>query len=305
MIIAPKFKNLYENSTQKIVKYETEEFMTIKKSIRLAPLRETIEITSQKRIYEAEENTPTELYDSYKISVLLSDGMGVVMKDQIYNTSCGDIVVFRPDELHFARIFRGGEHHYITFLIPSSLLLSLGGEDLAYIFEDKEKNRINHISAPHGEKQEILKICDKISYLISEENSSDLCIFAYIIELLYRCRGLYDKAKASPFQASTPAVITSTTRYITNNYKTIKNLDEIAKNANCSITYLTKTFKKHTGKTVWEFLTECRLAHAKIMLKGSMSVTEVCYECGFGDCSGFIKLFKKYEGITPLKYKKE
>ena len=263
----------------------------------------SIEITDESRHYDAGNNTPIELYDSYKISVLLSDGMAVVMKDQIYNTALGDIVVFRPEELHFARILKSGEYHYMTFLIPTSLLSSLGGDELAYIFEDSEKNRVNHISPTPEEKLDIIRICEKISALITEEKNSHLCIFAYIIELLHISRLLYDKAKNTLPLAATPAVITGAMKYVTSNYKTINNLEEIAKNVHCSVTYLTRTFKKHTGKTVWSYLTECRLAHAKIMLDSGMSVTESCYECGFGDCSGFIKIFKAYEGTTPLKYK--
>ena len=274
-----------------------------KYSLKLPVFREAIEITNEKRQYDAGENTPIELYDSYKISVLLSDGMAVVMNDQIYDTSFGDVVVFRPDELHFARILRGGEHRYMTFLIPMPILLGLGGEALAYIFEDQEKNRINHIVTMPEEKLEIIRICEKIAELSADKESSPLCVFAYVIELLHVCLGLYGRAKISPSVSSTPAVITGAMRYITMNYKTVKSLDEIAKNVRCSVTYLTRTFKKHTGKTVWSYLTECRLAHARKMLCGGMGITETCYECGFGDCSGFIKLFKAYEGVTPLKYK--
>lgn len=271
----------------------------------LKPFEENIEIINKKSFYEEGINTPIELYENYKISILLSDGMDVVMNDRIYNTSIGDIVVFGPSELHFARIMRGGEHHYMTFLIPASLLSALDGEDLAYIFEDTEKNRVNHISPAPEEKMEIIKVCEKIQALISDKKNTDICVFAYVIELLHISRSLYERAKINPKVSSSSPVITGAMRYITKNYKTVKDLCEIAESVNCSVTYLTRTFKRHTGKTVWNYLTECRIAHAKIMLEEGRGVTETCYECGFGDCSGFIKLFKKYEGITPLKYKNQ
>ena len=34
-------------------------------------------------------------------------------------------------------------------------------------------------------------------------------------------------------------------------------------------------------------------SNAQIMLKENMSVTEVCFACGFDDCSNFIRTFKK------------
>ena len=39
------------------------------------------------------------------------------------------------------------------------------------------------------------------------------------------------------------------------------------------------------------------------MLAGVMSVTEVCFACGFNDLSYFIRIFKKIKGQTPRAYR--
>ena len=39
------------------------------------------------------------------------------------------------------------------------------------------------------------------------------------------------------------------------------------------------------------------------MLDEGADVTSVCYDCGFNDCSYFIKVFKSYVGMTPFRYK--
>ena len=46
-----------------------------------------------------------------------------------------------------------------------------------------------------------------------------------------------------------------------------------------------------------------KIALAKDLLDKGADVTEACYECGFNDCSYFIRVFKKYVGMTPLTYK--
>lgn len=63
-----------------------------------------------------------------------------------------------------------------------------------------------------------------------------------------------------------------------------------------------ETFRRYTGKSIHNYLTQRRLEHARRLLQNGVSVTEACYQSGFSDCSGFITLFKKHFGITPGKY---
>jgi AraC-like DNA-binding protein len=37
---------------------------------------------------------------------------------------------------------------------------------------------------------------------------------------------------------------------------------------------------------------------------GESSVTDIAFRCGFNDLSYFIRIFRKYKGISPGKYEK-
>ena len=41
------------------------------------------------------------------------------------------------------------------------------------------------------------------------------------------------------------------------------------------------------------------------ILKAEESITEIAFLCGFSDFSYFIKVFKKYKGVTPSQYAKK
>lgn len=70
--------------------------------------------------------------------------------------------------------------------------------------------------------------------------------------------------------------------------------------------YLQKKFKKETGKNITDMINERRIELAKIYLRSSKySVTDIAYEVGFSDASYFGKVFKKFEGLTPLKFRKQ
>ena len=83
-------------------------------------------------------------------------------------------------------------------------------------------------------------------------------------------------------------------------------LDLVAEELNISLFYLSKLFRKHTGTSFTEYLTQVRMNRAKELLEaGSLSVKEVAYAAGFNSQSYFSKLFKKYTGQAPSEYKGE
>jgi two-component system response regulator YesN len=68
--------------------------------------------------------------------------------------------------------------------------------------------------------------------------------------------------------------------------------------------YLSKLFKDHTGEGLLDFINKTRIEHAKRLIgENNKSVSDAAGCVGFNDVNAFIRTFKKYEGITPGKYK--
>jgi two-component system response regulator YesN len=68
--------------------------------------------------------------------------------------------------------------------------------------------------------------------------------------------------------------------------------------------YLSFFFRKATGQTILEFISEIRLQEAKRLLKDSnCTVMHVAQAVGYSNDIGFIRFFKKHEGITPGQYR--
>jgi AraC-like DNA-binding protein len=63
-------------------------------------------------------------------------------------------------------------------------------------------------------------------------------------------------------------------------------------------------FQQHTQKTFKEALNEYRLAHAcKLLAHTDKSIETVAYESGYGSQSFFNRMFKRFNGTTPLTYR--
>lgn len=68
--------------------------------------------------------------------------------------------------------------------------------------------------------------------------------------------------------------------------------------------YLSRLFKAKTGTSFKNYLTQVRMDHALRMLAlRERSVMSIAGECGYGDASQFIHLFRKHYGMTPSVFR--
>jgi AraC-like DNA-binding protein len=68
--------------------------------------------------------------------------------------------------------------------------------------------------------------------------------------------------------------------------------------------HLNKTIKAFTGRSPTRWIDEIILSEAKTLLRQtSFSVSQVAREVGFEDQSYFARLFRKYEGVTPIQFR--
>ncbi|WP_111706366.1 AraC family transcriptional regulator [Lutibacter citreus] len=94
--------------------------------------------------------------------------------------------------------------------------------------------------------------------------------------------------------------------FVSHNFKRSIPLDEIAEKVSMTVPAFCRYFKKSTNKTFTQFVNEFRIVHAtKLLSESQSSITEICFESGFNNFSHFNKLFKKFTGQSPLKYRNE
>lgn len=69
--------------------------------------------------------------------------------------------------------------------------------------------------------------------------------------------------------------------------------------------YLNRTFRKLTGKTIFQYLGRVRINRAKeLLVTTDMKLAEIAMETGFSDEFYLSRQFKKYTGVSPALYSK-
>jgi len=95
-------------------------------------------------------------------------------------------------------------------------------------------------------------------------------------------------------------------KHINANFKRHISLDEIADKVSMTVPAFCRYFKKSTGKTFTKLVNQYRVVHAtKLLSESQMSITDICYECGFNNFSHFNKSFKEFTGKSASKYRGE
>ncbi|CAN5601454.1 helix-turn-helix transcriptional regulator [soil metagenome] len=91
--------------------------------------------------------------------------------------------------------------------------------------------------------------------------------------------------------------------FLLKNMESPPSLKELAKQAGLNEYQLKVGFKEIYGNTVYGFLLDHKLDHARAILDSAKyQVNEVAYQIGYTNPSHFIAAFKKKFGVTPKKY---
>ena len=84
------------------------------------------------------------------------------------------------------------------------------------------------------------------------------------------------------------------------------SLAQIANTLKITPAYLSRIFRRDTGKTVVEYILQCRIRQAKHLLQTTaLQVQTVAQHCGMIDVQYFSKLFKAHSGMTPRQYREQ
>lgn len=97
--------------------------------------------------------------------------------------------------------------------------------------------------------------------------------------------------------------LTKVMHYLNTSYQNKVELGKVADVANMHPSAFCRYFKQMSGKSLFRFVNDMRISYAcRLLIEGKMSVSQICYECGFNNLSNFNRIFKKHTGFTPSGY---
>jgi AraC family transcriptional regulator, arabinose operon regulatory protein len=93
--------------------------------------------------------------------------------------------------------------------------------------------------------------------------------------------------------------------YFHKEYRNELSIQEYAHRCNISCCWFIRSFKKHTGTTPGQYLSDIRINKAKELLKnGTFNISETAEFVGYDNPLYFSRIFKKNVGMSPSEYLK-
>ncbi len=265
-------------------------------------------------------------HKQYEILLFMCEGAKLEIKNRIYNVKKGDIFFINNTEYHRTEGKEGEEYkRYVLMFEPESVAqMSLGfGFNFTALFEEYQEEYINHL---HLTGQN-LKIVEAKMQQVEDSISKDTTdiynknqVKLQLLDLLNTLNQLFDSFVKTEKDKRQVAVsetagdgermipyrnrIEEIKKYIVEHIEEKLELDDLAEVFFINRYYLSHYFKKETGFTLNQYITNQKIMAAKKMLRSGMSVTEAALRLSYNSDSHFISTFKKMTGITPGKFAK-
>lgn len=238
------------------------------------------------------------IHEEYALGVV-SEGMMNISYDGI-NKSIGrkSLMTINPDTMHSNWSIDKKAYKQIAIYLHPSFI--------SRFLEENYNLKEVFFKAKLLEKE---TLSNELVSLVNDYENDDVTLFEYecrLIGLLNNillnnssfCKNINQKHSLNNELTS------KAKKFMQDNIDLDIRLDDIAKEMNLSKFHFTRIFKEESHFSPHTYLVVKRLEKAKQELQKGVNICQVAQNCGFSDQSHFTKKFKKYLGITPLKYQK-
>ena len=124
------------------------------------------------------------------------------------------------------------------------------------------------------------------------------------IILILLSRFLHNEEYRSERKNLIPSKIPEAINYIQTNLSGDITVEELARRANLSTDYFSRSFYRHTGLRPLQFINQKRIERAQfLILTTNFTFAEIAAETGFESLSYFSRIFKTVTGQTPGFYR--
>ncbi|WP_171686406.1 response regulator transcription factor [Paenibacillus planticolens] len=138
-------------------------------------------------------------------------------------------------------------------------------------------------------------------YEIVEQFNFREDLHEWIEKLVFR---LADLLHPDKFREENPQrLVERVKRYVEKNYCNAITLGQVSEWAQVTESHLSKQFVKETGEHFIEYVTKLRINEATRLIETDMKMYEIGVRVGYENPEHFSRVFKKYRGMSPQKYR--
>lgn len=232
---------------------------------------------------------------------VLEGTLEITVSGREYSVSEGEFIFLKSGGEHFGTKPSSGNLSYLWVHFKSDSDWECFSE------EDIRSRKLSYLLPEYGRAASFQRVSMLFRQLIDfsrQENIYSEKILSYAVSLLIMELTQEAVDTISQYSENISPVVSDASEWIRSNCHRSISLNEIADEFHYNAEYLSSLFKKETGLSLKSYLIRSRIEVAKNLLaNNNLSIKEAAYSSGFNDEKYFMKMFRKYEGITPTQYK--
>ena len=248
-------------------------------------------------------NPDMHIHDCCEVFFCITGGKNFLIGDRLYDVCDNDVFIINQYEAHKITYDQSRDFSRYVFQISPEFIhdCSTGLSDLSKCFYPHKSGFDHRVHLTDAQAE---KLKNSLKQMENDYGFGDDIIKRSLMsEILVDLNRAVMMREGDEWKTPSHNAIGLAIDFINNNYENPITLETVAKASYLSVKQLCRLFSEYCGTTVAKYITSKRITEAKKMLAAGKSVTETALQCGFGDYSGFIRVFKKNVGVTPGKYR--
>lgn len=93
--------------------------------------------------------------------------------------------------------------------------------------------------------------------------------------------------------------------YLAQHYTEPVSLNSLSEDLQISVSHLSHIFSQQLNINFRKYINILRIDHAKQLLQTGMTLTDICFACGYEDGRTFRRAFSSLQGMSPAEYRKQ
>jgi AraC-like DNA-binding protein len=229
----------------------------------------------------------------YQLLYVAEGSAHFVIHGTNHTVSKGGVVLYKPNEPQ--------NYDYKLLDKPDIYWIHFTGRNVDQFLDQLELNEENPMTLQNSD--ELPELFDKIitelrmsRYLNAEMTEA---YFRQLMITISRINHIDDTTK-QPYNSLFDEVI----NHFNREYQSNINIAEYAANQHISCSWFIREFKKYTGYSPKQYITNLRIQHAKELLNNRyLSVNDVSALVGYENQLYFSRIFRKNTGMSPSEYR--
>ncbi len=247
-------------------------------------------------------------HDFDKIILFLSGQAGYFAEGRTYDLMPSDVVYIAHGEIHRPLVQPGALYERIVAYLSPGFLSSLSAPDCsltacfsqaASLHSSVLRIRTEEKSPLHAAAEALKQACLHDGY--ANELYIRLLFLQWVVQLNRAVLPCPPDCMPAERSASR---IPEITEFIHSHLSWDLNIDMLADTFYISKYHMMRMFRQETGCTIGDYITSKRLLLARELMARDVSMTQICYLCGFKNYSTFYRAYRRYFKEPPGKFRK-